>query len=176
MALLTAEELQAIRDRSTFVPDGTVSAWMRYAAPAPEDRAALLSHIDATEGEGSPRCQAVQVLCRAIVAARGEIKDGTILDMAESLLREQREQFDALPPWWLPAPPIVPPETETWVWMEHRVAPVRVRACREGVADVLWWDDEIGVGDLPYQKVAGWRLWVGSGEGRRWAGRGGRPE
>lgn len=69
--MLTAEELQAIRERATLTPDGTMAAWMRYTASAPEDRAALLAHIDALtpvwrdgapppntwvlrEGEGNP--------------------------------------------------------------------------------------------------------------------------
>lgn len=75
MTLLTAEELQAIRDRSTFVPDGTVSAWMRYAAPAPEDRAALLAHIDAFSApQGLTAADIITILranpCAALEAVR----------------------------------------------------------------------------------------------------------
>ena len=89
MTLLTAEELQAIRDRSTFVPDGTVSAWMRYAAPAPEDRAALLAHIDAFSApqgltaadiitilRANP-CAALEAVAQAKIARRWKAtKDG----------------------------------------------------------------------------------------------------
>ena len=63
MTLLTPEQLAEIRERSALVPDGTAAAWVRYTAPAPEDRTALLAHIDALSGpQGLPVADLVAIL------------------------------------------------------------------------------------------------------------------